>query len=75
MHGVTQPMRASVLAQPDGSGGMRVRGKFSVPADKLVPTYNMSLFHLGLGVGVRIWQDLYMGVDLVMKPEGSTAND
>jgi hypothetical protein len=76
MHGVTQPMRATVIAQPDAaSGGMRVRAKFSVPADQLVPTYNMSLFHLGLGVGVRIWKDLYMGVDLLMKQEGSTAND
>jgi hypothetical protein len=74
MHGVTQPMRASVIGQPLASGGMRVRGKFFVPTDELVPTYNLSLFHLGLGVGVRIWRQLWMGVDLLMQPEGSTAN-
>lgn len=70
MHGVSQPMTAAVRAWPDG-GGLRVVGKFKVPADELVPVWGLSKFALGLGVGTRIWQDLYMGVDLLLRPQGA----
>jgi hypothetical protein len=70
LHGVSQPMTAGVRAWPV-AGGLRVMGRFKVPADDLVPVYGLSNFALGLGVGVRIWRDLYMGVDLLLRPEGA----
>jgi hypothetical protein len=73
LHGVTQPKSASIKAWPVPEG-TRVIAKFSVKADELVPVYNLSKFALGLGVGARVWEDLYMGVDLVVRPEGAPAN-
>jgi YceI-like protein len=73
LHGVSQPMTASVRAFPE-AGGLRVLGKFRIPTDELVPVYNLSRFALGLGVGVRVWHDLFMGVDLLLRPEGAGAN-
>lgn len=74
LHGVSQPVTAGIRAWPDAGGGLRVLGKFHIPAEDLVPVYNISSFALGLGVGVRVWRDLYMGVDMVVRPEGSEAN-
>jgi len=65
---VAKPMTASVRGIPLADGAMRVISKFSIKADDLVPEYGMSKFALGLGVGVRIWIDLFMGVDLVVRP-------
>ena len=70
LRGVTQPMTASIRAWPE-VGGIRVLGKFHVPADQLVPVYGISSFALGLGIGTRIWKDLYMGVDLLLRPEAA----
>jgi len=74
LRGVSKPMTASVRGYPT-AGGLRVLSKFSVKADDLVPEYGMSKFALGLGVGVRIWIDLFMGVDLLVRPEEGPARD
>lgn len=66
LHGVTKPMVATVRIFPE-AGGLRVLGKLRIPAGSMVQEYGMSSFALGLGVGVRIWQDLFMGVDLLMR--------
>jgi len=66
---VATPMTAAVQAWPE-AGGLRVLAKFRVPAPSLIREYGLSRFALGLGVGAHIWQDLFMGVDLVLRPEG-----
>jgi hypothetical protein len=73
LHGVTKPMTADVRAWPE-AGGMRVLAKIRVKAHDLVPEYGMSKFALGLGVGTRIWQDLFMGVDMVLRPEAASGS-
>lgn len=70
MHGVSQPMTAGIRAWPE-AGGVRVLGKFHVDANQLVSVWGISKFALGLGVATKIWQDLYMGVDLLLRPEAA----
>jgi len=67
LHGVAQPMTAAVRAWPE-AGGLRVLGKFRVPASELTSVYGLSRFALGLGVTTKIWMDLFMGVDLLLRP-------
>ena len=71
LHGVSRPMTAQVRAWPDPAGGMRVLGKFKVPTAELTADYGISNYALGLGVHTRIWHDLFMGVDLLLRREGS----
>lgn len=66
-------MRAAVRAWPE-SGGLRVLGKFRIPAQAITHEYGISSIALGLGVGVRIWQDLFMGVDLLLRMEKAGAS-
>ncbi len=66
LRGVTRPMVVAVRMWPE-AGGLRVVGKFRVTAPELVEQFGISSHALGLGVGVRIWHYLYMGVDLVMR--------
>jgi polyisoprenoid-binding protein YceI len=76
LRNVSQPARATFRAWRDaGTGGQRVLAKFKVNADDLVPVWGLSKSALGLGVGVRIWQDLYMGTDMVLRPEGAPARN
>jgi hypothetical protein len=67
LHGVDKPMRAAVQAWPE-AGGLRVLGKFHIPAQAITHEYGLSSIALGLGIGVRIWKSLYMGVDVLMRP-------
>jgi hypothetical protein len=67
---VTKPIIAGVRVYPV-PGGMRVLAKFSTPAMGLVPDWGLSRFALGLGVGARIWEDLYMGADLELRADES----
>lgn len=66
LHGVEKVMRGRVEVWPE-AGGLRVLGRFRIPARAVVDDYGMSRVALGLGVGFRIWQDLFMGVDLLMR--------
>lgn len=68
LHGAEQPLTAGVQTWPV-AGGHRVLGRFHVPAKDLVPVYGLSSFALGLGVGVHIWKELWVGVDLLMRGE------
>jgi len=68
LHGVAKPITASVRAWPE-AGGLRVLAKFRVPAASLTQEFGLSRFALGLGVTSKIWYDLFMGVDLVMRPQ------
>jgi polyisoprenoid-binding protein YceI len=69
LHGVTKPVSAAVRGWPE-AGGMRMLAKFHVPAESLIDDYGMSSYALGLGVGTKIWYDLFMGVDLLLRREG-----
>ena len=68
LHGANKPMVAAVQFWPEG-GGLRVRGKFRIPAPALVEEYGFSAFSLGLGVGMKVWRELYMGVDLLVRSQ------
>jgi hypothetical protein len=70
VHGVSQPSDAFVRFWHEGNG-VRVLAKFNVDASELVTVYGISKFALGLGAATKIWQDLYMGVDLVLVPSAS----
>lgn len=73
LHGVAKPVSAAVRAWPE-AGGVRVLGKFRVPAASLVSEFGLSKIALGLGVITDIWKDLFMGVDLLLRPEGTGVN-
>jgi polyisoprenoid-binding protein YceI len=65
--GVTTPLRIPV----DGlkaDNTIRVRGKFAMPAQQLHEKYGVSSTALGAGIGLKLWDTLYMGVDLILTP-------
>jgi len=71
IRGVRTPMNIPVAARREG-GGIRVRGKTHVPAAFLVEKYGISGLALGLSVGLTVWKDLHMGVDVVLRPDAPT---
>lgn len=72
LHGVSQPMVAAVRIWPEDRG-LRVLGKFRIDAHDMVKVYGLSKRSLGLGVGLNIWHHLYMGVDLLVRPQAPGA--
>jgi hypothetical protein len=68
VRGVARRVTTPVKAWPE-AGGLRVLAKFRIDADSLVPVYGLSRYALGLGVGTKIWQFLFPGVDLLLHPE------
>lgn len=70
---VTRPMTAGVRAWPE-AGGLRVLARLRVPAPELTHEWGLSRFALGLGVNTGIWYDLFMGVDVLLRPQGTSAN-
>jgi hypothetical protein len=54
------------------AGGLRVTSKIRIPAKDLVPEWGLSKFALGLGIGTKIWYDLFIGADMLLRPEGAT---
>jgi len=73
IRGVVKQMNAVMRAFPD-SGGMRVLAKLRMPAHALEDDYGMSHIALSLGVGANLWEDLFMGVDMVLRPAGAAGN-
>jgi hypothetical protein len=71
VRGVPRPTTARVKAFHD-AGGMRVLAKWHIPAKDL-HTLTPKLRYWGLGVNVNIWQDFFMGADLVFRPEAAAA--
>ena len=55
--------------------GFRVRGKFAFPAKDITDKYGVSPFVLGAGVGLKLWDTIYLGFDLIMQPEGGAGAD
>ncbi|MBI4502544.1 MAG: YceI family protein [Gemmatimonadetes bacterium] len=71
LHGVDRPMSATLKTWHE-AGGLRVQAKFMVKASDLIDVYRMSKYSLGLGVGNSIWEELHMGVDVVLRPAAGT---
>ena len=51
--------------------GLRVTGQFHFPAPDLINVYRMSKYPLSLGVGMKIWEQVHMGIDAILV--GATA--
>lgn len=69
LHGVKQSTRAPLRAWREPAG-FRVQSQFSVPALALTQEFKMSKVALGMGVVMRRWKTVYMGVDLLLRPAG-----
>jgi polyisoprenoid-binding protein YceI len=74
LHGVKEPMRIPVRAWRE-AGGLRVTGQADLQARDMETKFNISKWALGLGVGSAIWQVLHIGIDVVLKPEGTRATN
>jgi hypothetical protein len=59
------------IQTPDG---LRVRGMFAMPASELRDRYGASKVALGVGVGLKLWDTLYMGFDLILKERGAAGD-
>jgi hypothetical protein len=66
LHGVKQATQAPVSAWRE-RGGLRVKAQFSIPARALIDEFKMSKVALGMGVVMRRWNTVHMGVDLVLR--------
>ncbi len=70
--GSNQPLRIPFRAFHEADG-LRVMGQVMVPASAMTEVYGMSKMKLGLGVGLNLWKELHMGIDVVLvkAPPGS----
>jgi len=66
LHGVQHATRAPVKAWNDPAG-FRVLAQFSVPALALTEEFKMSRVALGMGVGMRRWNTVHMGIDVILR--------
>jgi hypothetical protein len=69
LHGTTQALNIAIVEWHDVGGTLRVRGRWFMTGAELWSKYGISKSALGLGVGMGIWKQLWMGVDLVLRPE------
>jgi hypothetical protein len=60
--------RVQVQGIRDGNR-MRVRGMFAMPARELRDKYGISPIALGVGVGLKLWDTLFMGFDLILNEQ------
>jgi hypothetical protein len=70
LHGVSHPASAPLKTWREPAG-RRVTAKFMLPAGDLTDVYNMSKYSLGLGVGGVVWDEIWLGVDVILKPTGT----
>jgi polyisoprenoid-binding protein YceI len=71
IRGVRIPVSVPARATRE-AGGLRVQGRTRVPAATLVDTFGVSSYALGLSVGLKSWKDLWMGMDVVLRPQAGT---
>jgi len=72
VNGYDKPMSAAVRSWSEAAG-LRVLAKLRVPAHMLWDEFGISKYAL-MGAGTGIWKDLFMGVDVVLRPEPMGAN-
>ena len=68
LHGKSTPIAVHVLSWHE-NGTLRVRGRWYMTPNELWSKYGISKQAMALGVGMGIWKQLWMGVDLVLRPE------
>jgi len=64
----SQAVSAAVQAYPI-SAGIRVFGKFRLPVMDLIKNYGVSRRAMGLGIVLNIWKTMFIGVDMLVRPE------
>jgi hypothetical protein len=62
---VRVPMKSPVKVWREG-GGIRVQSHFTIPARDLIDVFNVSALALGMGVRMMEWNELHMGVDMLL---------
>lgn len=72
VRGVRLPVVVRVRGTQEG-GGLRVQGKTHIPAQHLVDTFGVSPYALGMSVGLKAWKELWMGIDVVFRPQASAS--
>jgi hypothetical protein len=72
LRGVDKASRVQVKGVKEASG-LRVRGMFAMPATELRDRFGVSQFAMGAGVGLKLWDTLFMGFDLILIPAGGSA--
>ncbi|HEY0305550.1 MAG TPA: YceI family protein [Longimicrobiales bacterium] len=65
VRGVRVPMTSPIKVWRE-PGGIRVQSHFFIPAKDLIDVYNVSALALGMGVRMMEWNELHMGVDLLL---------
>ena len=70
--GVEKLSRVQVQGVREGDA-MRVRGMFAMPATELRERYNLPRIALGLGLGMKLWDTLFMGFDLILREQTAGA--
>jgi hypothetical protein len=65
--GVQTPVSAPVVAWREPRG-LRMQAHFQFDPDDLVQVYGISRFVLGLGIGMRLWKEMHVGVDAILRP-------
>lgn len=72
LRGVTKPSRVQVTGVKEPAG-LRVRGMFAMPASELRDHFGVSQWAMGAGIGLKLWDTLFMGFDLIMVPANASA--
>jgi hypothetical protein len=68
IRGVRIPISVRAKATRE-AGALRVQGITHLPAADLVDTFGVSPYALGMSVGLKAWKDLWMGMDVVLRPQ------
>ena len=71
LHGAKKPWSVPIKAWRE-QAGLRVTGHFDFPPQALVDDYHMSPYPLSLGVGMRVWRKIHLGIDAVLVPVSAT---
>ncbi len=69
--GVERATRVQMQGIREGNT-TRVRGMFAMPAVELRERYSMPPIALGLGLGMKLWDTVFMGFDLIMNEQPGT---
>jgi hypothetical protein len=72
LRGVKKQTRVQVRGIKEPSG-MRVRGMFAMPSAELRDRYGVSQWALGAGVGLKLWDTLFMGFDVILTEAEASA--
>ena len=71
---VVKPIRVQFLAW-DEPGGRRVKGQWYMTASTLMDDYHISRVYLAMGVASKLWDELHMGFDLVLRRSAANPSD